>query len=217
MLDWPMTVAYRSHPTSSRTNPEEHVPPSLGGVARSCARIWQATQIPSERTWSLLGTIAPSRSTPASDRISQKDSLYMKPHHHLPSLIASLLSAAILAACGGGGDSSSSSASGSTLDAQANKVATSTTPVSATVTPASSVVLGEGWVSASPGVIRERNTTPTSATVAGDSYYVDAAAGNDSNAGTLEAPWKTRPRHPARCSSRVTPCCSSAAASGATL
>lgn len=115
----------------------------------------------------------------------------MKPHHHLPSLIASLLSAAILAACGGGGDASSSSASGSELDARANKVATSTTPVSATVTPANAVVSGEGWVSASPGVIRERNTTPTSATVAGDSYYVDAAAGNDSNAGTLEAPWKT--------------------------
>lgn len=115
----------------------------------------------------------------------------MKPHHHLPSLIASVLSAAILAACGGGGDSSSSSGSGSELDARADKVATSTTPVSVSVTPVSSIVSGNGWVSASPGVIRERTTTPTSATVAGVAYHVDAATGNDNNPGTLEAPWRT--------------------------
>lgn len=112
----------------------------------------------------------------------------MKPqHHHLP-LIATVLSAALLTACGGGGDSASSNPSDT---AQANKVATTTTPVSASVTPVSSIVTGDGWVSATPGVIRERTTTPTSSTISGTSYYVDIATGNDSNAGTVEAPWKT--------------------------
>lgn len=106
-------------------------------------------------------------------------------------LIATALSAALLAACGGGGDSATSPSSGSGLDSQANKVATTTTPVSATVTPVSSVVSGDGWVSATPSVIRERTTTPTSSTVEGTSYYVDSATGSDSNAGTAEAPWKT--------------------------
>lgn len=115
----------------------------------------------------------------------------MKPQHHHLSLIAAVLTAAVLTACGGGGDSGSPSTSGSGLDSQANKVATTTTPVSATVTPVSSIVSGDGWVSATPGVIRERSTTPTSATVAGTSYYVDIATGNDSNAGTIDAPWKT--------------------------
>ncbi len=116
----------------------------------------------------------------------------MKPQHHHLSLIAAVLSAALLAACGGGGDSSSPTTSGSGPDAQANKLTTSTTPVNASVAPVASVVSGVGWVSATPSVIRERGTTPTSSAVVGTSYYVDAATGNDNNAGTTEsAPWKT--------------------------
>lgn len=115
----------------------------------------------------------------------------MKPHQHHLSLIAAVLSTALLTACGGGGDAGSSNATGSGLDAQADKVTSTTTPVSASVSPVTSIVSGEGWVSASPGVIRERSTTPTSSTVAGTAYHVDAAAGNDNNPGTAEAPWKT--------------------------
>lgn len=106
-------------------------------------------------------------------------------------LIATTLSAALLAACGGGGDSTTSPSSGSGLDSQANKVVTSTSPVSTTVTPVNSVVGGEGWVSATPGVLKDRSTTPTSSVVAGTSYYVDIITGNDSNPGTIDAPWKT--------------------------
>lgn len=108
-----------------------------------------------------------------------------------PILIATALSAALLAACGGGGDSATSSTTGSGPDAQANKVATTTTPVSTAVTPVNSVIGGEGWVSATPSSLRERSTTPTSATVAGTSYHIDIITGNDSNPGTIEAPWKT--------------------------
>lgn len=105
-------------------------------------------------------------------------------------LIASILSAAVLTACGGGGGDSPSSSTG-TETAQANKVAGSTAPVSATVTPVSAVVSGAGWVSAPPVPLRERNTTPMSDSVAGASYYVDVVTGNDNNAGTIEAPWKS--------------------------
>lgn len=105
-------------------------------------------------------------------------------------LIASILSAAVLTACGGGGGDSPSSSTG-TETAQANKVAGSTAPVSATVTPVSAVVGGAGWVSAPPVPLRERNTTPMSDSVAGASYYVDVVSGNDNNPGTLEAPWKS--------------------------
>lgn len=105
-------------------------------------------------------------------------------------LIASVLSAALVAACGGGGDSPNSTSNGQEI-AQANKLATSTTPVSSTVTPVSYVVGGDGWVSAPPGALRERNTTPMSDSVSGTSYYVDIMTGNDSNPGTIEAPWKT--------------------------
>lgn len=115
----------------------------------------------------------------------------MKPQKRPLLLIASVLSAALVAACGGGGDSPSSTTGGSGQDAQANKVVTSTTPVSATVTPVSSVVGGEGWVSAPPAAFKERNTTPMSDSVAGTSYYVDIMTGNDSNPGTIDAPWKT--------------------------
>lgn len=106
-------------------------------------------------------------------------------------LIATALSAALLAACGGGGDSATSPTSGSGLDSQANKVVTTTTPVSTAVTPVSSVVSGEGWVSATPSALKERSTTPTSSVSAGTSYYVDIITGSDSNPGTIDAPWKT--------------------------
>lgn len=104
-------------------------------------------------------------------------------------LIASILSAAVLAACGGGGESPSSSTGSE--KAQADRVAGSTTPVSATVTPVSAVINGAGWVSAPPVALRERNSTPMSDAVAGSSYYVDVVTGNDNNPGTIEAPWKT--------------------------
>lgn len=116
----------------------------------------------------------------------------MKPQTRPLLLIASVLSAAILTACGGGGDSSASSTGTDTgPDAQANKVVTSTAPVSSSVAPVSSVINGEGWVSATPGVLRERSTTPTGSNVAGTSYYVDIVTGNDNNPGTIEAPWRT--------------------------
>lgn len=116
--------------------------------------------------------------------------LHMKSQPRQILLIASVLSAALMTACGGGGgDSSSPSANSET--AQANKVAGSTAPVSATVTPVSAVVGGTGWVSAPPAPLRERNSTPMSDSVAGTSYYVDVMTGNDNNPGTLEAPWKS--------------------------
>lgn len=126
-----------------------------------------------------------------SDRISQKDMLHMKPQTRPLLLIATALSAALLAACGGGGDSATSPSSGSGPDAQANKVATTTAPVSTSAPPVDSVISGEGWVSATPAALRERSTTPTSAAVAGTSYYVDIISGSDNNAGTIDAPWKT--------------------------
>lgn len=125
------------------------------------------------------------------DRIAQKDMLFMKLQSRPLLLIASTLCAALMAACGGGGDPATSPSTGSGPDSTANKLPTSATPVSATVTPVSSVVGGEGWVSATPGVLRERTTTPTSATVPGTSYYVDIITGNDNNPGTIDAPWKT--------------------------
>lgn len=106
------------------------------------------------------------------------------------TLITSVLSAALLAACGGGGgDSPSPSTNAET--AQANKVATTTAPVSVSVTPVVGVVGGSGWVSAPPTPLRERSSTPMSDSVAGASYYVDATTGNDNNPGTVDAPWRT--------------------------
>lgn len=113
----------------------------------------------------------------------------MKRYNRPSLVIATLLSGALLAACGGGGDASAPSTS--TTDATASRLPSTTAPLSANVTPVSSVVNGPGWVSASPGVIRERSTTPTANTVAGTSYYVDIATGNDNNPGTIEAPWRT--------------------------
>lgn len=115
----------------------------------------------------------------------------MKPETRPLLLIASVLSAALVAACGGGGDSPSSTPGASGQDAQANKVVSSTTPVSASVTPVSYVVGGSGWISAPPAAFKERNTTPMSDSVAGTSYYVDIMTGNDLNPGTINAPWKT--------------------------
>lgn len=106
-------------------------------------------------------------------------------------LITSVLSAALVAACGGGGGASSTNSPDAAPDAQANRVANTTAPVSSVVTPVSYVIGDPGWVSAPPTPLRERSTTPTSAAVAGTAYYVDIATGNDNNPGTIEAPWRT--------------------------
>lgn len=113
-------------------------------------------------------------------------------------LIASSIAMLALTACGGGGSSSNSDSpvdnqaqgvsGGETASAQAVRVTTAT--------PISSVIYGPGWTSA-PLTSAFRSTAPMSSQVgyspsfSGTAYYVDATKGNDSNPGTIDAPWRS--------------------------
>lgn len=113
-------------------------------------------------------------------------------------LIASSFATIALTACGGGGSSSESDGS---TDSQAQRVSNDETASAqavrlSTVSPVSSVIYGSGWTSA-PLTSAFRSTTPMSSQTgyspqfSGTAYYVDASKGNDTNPGTIDAPWRT--------------------------
>jgi parallel beta-helix repeat protein len=118
----------------------------------------------------------------------------------LMSLVSSLFA---LSACGGGGGESTPDDKATTqkvVTTDASETATASALAGgSTATPVSWVIRGTGWVSA-PLLLpdqRSRATTPTADSsgympvFTGTGYYVDRDNGNDSNPGTLAAPWRT--------------------------